>query len=288
MRAADVQNYHRQVYAEEVAALNACRFDLAKAVREMPGMRAGILTDAIWSEEYVTEWTNSGTSPRPSLAIAHIAFGAIAENPQRQAAVDGASEALNDFIFPVASLAPKRKARVALAHLDATTDHIYCADSEDRFVDAIHGVENGSLGEHRIVSVYHNAAREPVAIRKDYAESTALLLKPHLMGKLHLPVGTIVSIGQDSEDHPVEITGVKPTVDGDTLTTYEVDSLPLTPGRISLWAYRFKKQRALFAFDGFSVQSFYDDREVLVTGTTINDFRRTAAHIMRSCGVEPA
>ena len=69
---------------------------------------------------------------------------------------------------------------------------------------------------------------------------------------------------------------------------FRSDSLPVTPGRISPWAYPFKKQRALFASDGFSVQSFYDDREVLVTGTTMNDFRRSAAHIMRSCGVEPA
>lgn len=157
-----------------------------------------------------------------------------------------------------------------------------CSMAEGYFRDALTQIRTGRRRGHKIISAYHNEGGEPIALRKNTDESSAITLRRLKLGPLILPPGTIVGVGNKS----AEITGSLKRGSYVLNTFLAGRQFQVTPRRLSPWAFNNPADRALFGlYDNISSPTYNETRGRIASEIEIDDFREAAHKVMELCGV---
>ena len=243
-------------------------------------LAAGVLR----TMSYYVECTQSdlGAYPLPSQKLIRHLSSSIPRVRDKKRASDAAKVLLD----------------VALSNQGTSTDdctltgvnrayfgHLYCVDAERHFSTALSFMRGGPHGSQRRISTYFDEATGmPLAFRKGYDESTALLLRPvELEHGLVLPAGMIVGFGRGKRAAEVrQYRGV-------TISAFPFKSSDgMEFGRLSAWAFDDSDTRRMFALTGTGWYGGLDydvARGRRLAGTTLEDFRHAASQILQMCEI---
>lgn len=229
-----------------------------------------------------TSPTSYMSEPRPSHWLINLALceeSREADGSQRGRDITEVTEAL---LYPMGGI--DRSTETIPGKTEAM-DQAVCEEAEKFFSDAAQQVLTGSNQYQARLSVYHTKAGEPLAFRKVFDSSTALLLRDVTLDKGFIPAGTIVGVptipktGQTIRDDRI-------------LQAYEVDKqFTISPFRLSAWAYDSALDRALFAIGkepGKRPLIFDPGRANRLAHYKMTDFIAASQRIIQLCAEDPA
>jgi len=195
------------------------------------------------------------------------------------------SSELSDYLQDYGDSSSKKQLikKISTRHIKGS-----CPNAEDEFIKVYTQIQNGDEdGEHPIVSVIHQEDGTPVALRKYYDVSTALLLEDcQDEHGIPIPAGSIVQVPELNQE--LELSGKS----GKFLSTlYKSFKIPdgevfmCSPLRLSPWASRESADRAVFAVDDDNMGALTVSHKRLrhCCDYTISDFRDVAKQVIQLC-----
>jgi len=226
--------------------------------------------------------TSYMSEPRPSHWLINWALCEEAREADGSHRGRDIAETTQTLLYPMGGIA---RGAATIPGQTVGMDQEVCDEAEKFFSDAAQQILTGSNQYQPRLSVYHTKAGEPLAFRKVFASSTALLLRDVTLDKGFIPAGTIVGIPKH------EKTGQ--TIRNDRiLQTYQVDdTFTISPYRLSPWAYDEPLDRALFAIGkepGQRPVTFDPGRANRVAHYTMDHFMHASSRIIQLCDEEPA
>lgn len=197
---------------------------------------------------------------------------------------------ISQNLIPLSRAVSVRPPAPAILGKDVTGQ---CKNAEEYFKDCL-ALANGQPQETQpSLRLYHDSDGTPLFLRKARENHSSLTLRPisivNASGEfvqtpdtVHIPAGCIAAI--DGSTKAVQ-TGVLSTTKGDSVTTWQLDGLPvISPMRYTPWVYENEMDRWLFAVSSddlrqsrFSVER---DRGALVGKATLANFQNAAETLM--------
>lgn len=216
------------------------------------------LTRALWIEVAKPDWIAGGPKQTERQLRAALLF--------------------NHFILPMSGVQTESDRSVtAKQGFDREED---CAKAEIFFVDAAARVIGGEAESQRRLAVFHDNDGRPLAFEKDTDAETAILLRQSRIGKMVVPIGSIVVVGENMRN---EISGKVRTSYGATVTTYGVaDTFEISPQRLSAWTYENPLDVGMFALRGYGINNaeLLTDRYDRLRSRNIDSFTTAANQVV--------
>ncbi len=291
--------HHRQVIATEQDYIRENCAALLAAVPAISSV-SNLITSVA---EGSNPWANltEFVTPRIGLGLLELGYEALQQctNEERFTEI---THFIGTTILPMAGC--ERQPAEAVA-FDSRYSNEYCSFSEVSFHQILNQLSGLHDRPHQLVTVFHDATGQPLAIRKTKGLQTTLTLRSFQVvgrdgrvigdiplsdtGLVTIPAGTIAEVSVHRELGPIR------KVEADDCTIYEacqlIDPISLHPLRMSAWAYRRQIDRALFATKFGSTVSTKGPTEIkssrleLLSNVALEDYQTAAHLILKRCGV---
>lgn len=270
--------HYQQVMAAEKAYFesNETRFNEAADLFATPSQDRfrGLMRAA---QKNPTSYTSE---PRPSHWLINLAFREMSREPENSQRGHEIAEVSASLLYPMGNITATS---AGIPGTLTDVDHETCDRAEVFFTNAVEQVVRRTNQDQPRLSVYHTKEKEPLALRKTFDASTALLLRDITVNGGFVPAGTIVGVGN------IKRTGQ--TIQASRIMqSYEViPPFTISPIRLSPWAYADALDRSLFGIGKEGTQPIIYDpgRARRVAHYELANFVEASELIMKACVEEP-